>query len=206
MDTWTSLKNGREAFAEYLSGLQPDDWDRPSLCSAWNVKEVAAHMLVIPTKGKGEVFRNFLGSGFNLDKMNAKFVRQIVATMSPAQLVAAMRSSAGSHGRPPGLNLPGVHNELVVHSQDIAAAIGRPFALPAEDYVASLEHLKVTDPVFKSKSRVAGLRLRATDADWSNGDGPLVEGPIAQLVLAVAGRPSAIANLAGDGVAAFRSR
>jgi len=206
MDTWTSLKNGREAFADYLATLQPDDWDMPSLCSAWSVKEVAAHMLVIPTKGKGEIFRNFLGSGFNLDKMNAKFVRQISASMTPAQIVAATRSSAGSHGRPPGLALPGVFNELVVHSQDIAVAVGRPFALPTEDYVASLEHLKNTEPVFKSKSRVAGLRLRATDADWSNGDGPLVEGPIVQLALAVAGRPSAIAQLSGNGVAAFRSR
>jgi uncharacterized protein (TIGR03083 family) len=206
MDTWTSLKNGREAFADYLATLQPDDWDKPSLCAAWSVKEVAAHMLVIPTKGKGEIFRNFLGSGFNLDKMNAKFVRQIAASMSTADIVAATRASAGSHGRPPGLPLAGVYNELVVHSQDIAAAVGRPFALPTEAYVASLEHLKATEPVFKSKSRVAGLRLRATDADWSNGDGPVVEGPIVQLVLAVAGRPSAITQLSGSGVAAFRSR
>jgi hypothetical protein len=99
-----------------------------------------------------------------------------------------------------------VFNELVVHSQDVAAAVGKPFTLPTADYVASLEHLKNTEPVFKSKGRVAGLRLRATDADWSNGDGPLVEGPIVQLVLAVAGRPSAVAHLTGNGVAAFRSR
>jgi uncharacterized protein (TIGR03083 family) len=206
MDTWTSLKNGREAFADYLSTLEPDDWARPSLCAAWTVKDVAAHMLVIPTKSKGAIFRNFLGSGFNLDKMNAKFVREIAASMSTADIVAATRASAGSHGRPPGLPLPGVFNELVVHSQDVAAAVGKPFTLPTADYVASLEHLKNTEPVFKSKGRVAGLRLRATDADWSNGDGPLVEGPIVQLVLAVAGRPSAVAHLTGNGVAAFRSR
>jgi uncharacterized protein (TIGR03083 family) len=206
MDTWTSLKNGREAFAEYLAGLAPDDWTRPSLCAGWTVKDVTAHMLVIPTKTKGTIFRHFLASGFNLDKMNTGFVAAIAASMSPAQIVSTTRSSAGSHGRPPGLPLPGVFNELVVHSSDVAVALGKPFTLPTADYVAALEHLKQTQPVFKSKERVAGLRLRATDAEWTNGDGPLVEGPIQQLVLAVAGRPSAIDHLTGDGVATFRSR
>jgi uncharacterized protein (TIGR03083 family) len=206
MDTWTSLKNGREAFADYLTTLAPDDWNRPSLCAGWTVKDVAAHMLVIPTKPKGTIFRHFLASGFNLDKMNAGFVTAIAASMSTSDIASATRSSAGSHGRPPGLPLPGVFNELVVHSLDIADAVGKPFALPTADYVASLEHLKATQPVFKSKERVAGLRLRATDAEWSSGDGPLVEGPIQQLVLAVAGRPSAIDRLSGDGVATFRRR
>jgi uncharacterized protein (TIGR03083 family) len=206
MDTWTSLKNGREAFAEYLAGLAPDDWTRPSLCAGWTVKDVTAHMLVIPTKTKGTIFRHFLASGFNLDKMNAGFVTAIAASMSPAQIVSTTRASAGSHGRPPGLPLPGVFNELVVHSSDVAAALGKPFTLPTADYIAALDHLKQTQPVFKSKERVAGLRLRATDAEWTNGEGPLVEGPIQQLVLAVAGRPSAIDHLSGDGVATFRSR
>ena len=48
MDTWTSIKNGREALGDYLAGLSADDWNRPSLCAGWTVKDVAAHMLVIP--------------------------------------------------------------------------------------------------------------------------------------------------------------
>jgi Mycothiol maleylpyruvate isomerase N-terminal domain len=49
MDTWTSIKNGRGASGDYLAGLSADDWDKPSLCAGWAVKNVAAHMLVIPT-------------------------------------------------------------------------------------------------------------------------------------------------------------
>ena len=63
MDTWTSVKNGRDALAEYLAALAPDDWNKPSLCADWTVKDVAAHMLVIPTMSKGQVFRSFVGSG-----------------------------------------------------------------------------------------------------------------------------------------------
>ena len=206
MDTWARIKTGREAFGEYLAGLSADDWRTPSVCAGWTVKDVAAHMLVIPTKSKGQIFGSFLGSGFNLDKMNAKFVRQIAAGMSNEQIAATTVASAGSQGRPPGLALAGVHNELVVHSADIAVSTGRPFALPVEDQVAALEHLRATQPVFKSKERVAGLTLRATDADWSTGSGPVVEGPIQQLVLAVAGRPSAFDALSGDGVSTMRAR
>src|SRR3954471_2097653 len=101
MDTWASIKDGREAFADYLSGLPVDSWDRPSLCEGWTVKDVAAHMLVIPTKSKGQVFRSFVGSGFNLDKMNARYVKEITTEMSPADIAAATRASAGSHSMPP---------------------------------------------------------------------------------------------------------
>lgn len=205
MDTWGRIEQGRLAFGDYLAGLSDDDWAKPSLCASWSVKDVAAHMLVIPTKTKGQVFRAFVGSGFNLDKLNAKFVAQIAA-QSGAEIAAATKASAASHGMPPGLKLAGVHNELVVHSADIAVAVGKPFALPADDHALALAHLMATQPVFKSKARVAGLTLKATDADWSAGSGPLVQGPIQQLLLAVAGRPSAFDALSGDGVDTMRSR
>ncbi len=206
MDTWTSIKNGREALGDYLAGLSTEEWNRPSLCAGWTVKDVAAHMLVIPTMSKGKVFGSFLGSGFNLDKMNAKLIKQLTATLSTEQIAAETKASAGSHRMPPGLKLPGVFTELAVHSSDISEGAGKAFALPVEDYVAALEHLKNVQPVFGSKQRIAGLTLRAIDADWSTGSGPTVEGPAQQLMLAVAGRHVAIDRLSGDGVATLRSR
>jgi uncharacterized protein (TIGR03083 family) len=206
MDMWTRIKNGREALGDYLAGLSADDWTRPSLCAGWTVKDVAAHMLVIPTMSKGRVFRSFVGSGFNLDKMNATFVKKITADMSTAEIAATTRSSARSQSMPPGLKLPGVFTELVVHSSDISEGVGAPFALPVEDYLAALDHLKDVQPVFGSKERIAGLTLRATDAQWSTGSGPAVEGPAQQLLLAVAGRRSALDNLSGEGLATFRAR
>jgi uncharacterized protein (TIGR03083 family) len=206
MDTWTSINNGREALGDYLGGLSADDWNRPSLCAGWTVKDVAAHMLVIPTTSKGHVFRSFVGSGFNLDKMNAKFVKRLTAEMSTADIAATTRTSAGSRSMPPGLKLPGVLTELVVHSSDIAEGISAPWGLPVEDYVAALEHLKDVQPVFGSKARIAGLALRATDTDWSTGSGPTVEGPVRYLLLAVAGRRSVLDRLSGQGLDTMRAR
>src|SRR5262245_14968748 len=31
--------------AERLRSLSPDDWHRPTMCSAWQVKDIAAHLL-----------------------------------------------------------------------------------------------------------------------------------------------------------------
>ena len=206
MDTWTSINNGREALGDYLAQLTPDDWNKPSLCAGWSVKDVAAHMLVVPTMSKGQVFRAFAGSRFNLDRMNGKLVNKLTTQMSPADIATKTRSSAASHGMPPGLKLLGVFNELAVHSSDIADGVGKPFALPTEDYVACLEFLKDVQPVFGAKKRAEGLKLQATDAEWSTGSGPIVSGPSKQLLLALAGRRAALDNLTGDGVASLRSR
>lgn len=206
MDMWTSINNGREALGDYLAGLIADDWRKPSLCAGWTVKDAAAHMLVIPTMSKGQVFRSFLGSGFNLDRMNSKLMKKITADLSTAEIAATTRSSAGSQSMPPGLKLSGVLTELVVHSSDISEGVGTPFALPVENYLAALDHLKEIQPVFGSKKRIAGLTLRATDAQWSTGSGPAVEGPAQQLLLAVAGRRSALDNLSGEGLATLRAR
>jgi uncharacterized protein (TIGR03083 family) len=169
MDTWTQVRNGREAFGNYLSNLSADDWSKQSLCADWSAKDLVAHMLVIPTMSKGQVFRAFLGSRFNLDRMNAKLVGKLTATMSTSQLAAATTSSAASHGMPPGLKLPGVLNELVIHSADVAEGVGKPFDLPTADYVSCLAYLQDVQPVFGAKQRIAGLRLQATDSEWSTG-------------------------------------
>lgn len=57
-----------------------------------------------------------------------------------------------------------------------------------------------------AKSRIAGVTLRATDADWSHGSGPEVSGPLLSLVLAMTGRKVALGDLEGPGVEVLRSR
>jgi hypothetical protein len=57
-----------------------------------------------------------------------------------------------------------------------------------------------------TKRRIAGLRMSATDADWSTGDGPSVEGPLASLILVMAGRPAPLEDLSGDGMQTIRAR
>ncbi len=206
MDTWDGIKADREAFADYMVTLSVDDWDASTWCDKWTVKGVAAHLLVAPTMSKGQIFGSFLTSGFNLDRMSAKLVGRMTARMSNDEIVAKTRDTAGVRSAPPGLKPVGVFGELLTHTSDISLALGKPFDLPVEHYVTSLDYMKNVQPVLGCKKRIAGLRLRANDADWSTGDGPVVEGDAKHLLSAMTGRRQALDALNGDGVELLRTR
>jgi hypothetical protein len=72
--------------------------------------------------------------------------------------------------------------------------------------VAVADSYKKSNLLIGAKRRIAGLRLRASDADWTNGDGPEVTGPLASLVLAMTGRKEALVDLGGEGVATLGGR
>jgi hypothetical protein len=57
-----------------------------------------------------------------------------------------------------------------------------------------------------AKNRIVGVRLVATDSDWSHGSGPEVRGPILSLVQAMTGRAVAVSDLSGDGVPTLMAR
>jgi uncharacterized protein (TIGR03083 family) len=200
------IEADRTALAEYLAGLSADDWQQQSLCADWTVAEVAAHMLVIPTVPKGKIFINFLTSGFNLDKFSAKMVGRITAAKSPAELAATMGEAASSQSTPPGLKPVGILAEVLVHAGDISEAVGKPLAFPADHYIAGLDYLKDVQPALGCKERIEGLQLRATDAKWTHGEGPVVEGTAQHLTLAMTGRKAVLDHLSGDGVDTLRGR
>jgi hypothetical protein len=51
-----------------------------------------------------------------------------------------------------------------------------------------------------------GLRLTATDIEWSHGSGPVVTGTAEALLMAIAARPAALADLSGEGVTTMAVR
>lgn len=199
MDPWDAVTPDREAFATYLATLEPADWAAPSWCDGWTVKDVAAHMLV-PTMGRSGVFASFVASGFNVDKMNAKYVSKLTGSMTTEQIVAKTGENSGVRTAPPGLAPIGVLNELAMHAMDISRSIGKPFTLPTDHYVMVVEHMKDVQPVLGCRDRIAGLSLKATDSEWATGSGPQVEGPTDLLLAAMSGRKAALASLNGPGL------
>ena len=57
-----------------------------------------------------------------------------------------------------------------------------------------------------NKKRIAGLKLQATDLDWTHGEGPVVTGSGEALLMAIAGRKAALADLGGEGKDTLASR
>jgi hypothetical protein len=87
--------------------------------------------------------------------------------------------------------------DRLVHGQDIAIPLGLDRPVPVPAAVAAAGRIWPDLYPFRARRRLAGLRLSATDCAWSAGEGTLVQGPIAALLLALTGRPVSGGLLAG---------
>ena len=67
--------------------------------------------------------------------------------------------------------------EYTVHGEDIRRALGRRGDHPAERLQALAEMYAATKAPIDGKRRTEGLSFRATDGDWSIGEGQEVAGP-----------------------------
>jgi uncharacterized protein (TIGR03083 family) len=204
VDIWGTIHAERKALALDLAALSEVQWTQPSLCRGWTVRDVLAHMTATASADPLPWFVNFASSGFNFRKMAEKDIAAHKGT-STAQTLARFSAVLNSSKHPPGPNDTWL-GEAIVHSEDIRRAVGIKHAYPTDAAVQVANFYKSSNLLIGSKRRIEGLKLRATDTDWSHGDGPEVSGPIVSLVLAMTGRTRALDDLSGDGVATLRSR
>jgi uncharacterized protein (TIGR03083 family) len=194
----------RAALAADLDGLTADQWATGSLCSQWSVHQVLGHIVATTTMTPAKFFTRFAAARFNFTAFNAKnVVRDTQAT--PAATLTEFRAHLLDTTSPPGPTETMV-GEMVVHPADIRRPLGIAYRVPVATAVRAAEFYQGSNLIVGGKNRIAGLTLRASDADWTHGDGPEVTGPILSLVLAMTGRGAALADLSGDGVAALAAR
>jgi hypothetical protein len=86
----------------------------------------------------------------------------------------------------------------MIHQQDIRRPLGLPRTIPAERLVPALR-TALFAPTLLGVVRVRGVRLVASDLDWSFGRGPEVRGPAEAILMTVAGRQAAVGELSGPG-------
>ena len=205
MDTWAAVDEERAALADDLATFDEGGWDTQSLCAQWKVRHVVGHLV----GGADVKLVPFLGamikSGMNFNRCMAR-EGLAVGAASTDELLAQFRTTVGAHRSPPGAKPEITLVDLVCHCQDIRRPTGVSRTVPEATLVKVAETIKnIGLPIYTNK-RIAGLRMAATDADWASGDGPLVEGPLASLILAMAGRTAPLAELSGDGVPTFQAR
>ncbi len=204
VDTMDLARQERTDLAEFLAGLTPQQWDAPTLCEQWRVRDLVAHVYSYEDLGFGRIAARMLRAGLNGDRARAVGVAEH-SGKSPEELVAMARD----HIQPTGLtSMMGGRIALadgVIHHQDMRRPFGMPREIPADRLTAALDMAK-TAPTIKAAKRIRGLTLTATGLDWSTGDGPLVEGPGEPLLMAIAGRKGITPELSGPGVATLAER
>lgn len=188
-------RDERADLASFLAELTPDEWHQPSLCTRWTVKDVVAHVVSYEELGTAGLIKRFAkGLVVNANQVGV----DEFASLSPDELLAYLNR----HLYPSGLTarLGGTIGFVdgTVHHQDIRRALDRPRTIPA-DRLARVLPLIPGNPRLGAGRRIRGLRLRATDVDWTHGQGAEVTGPGEALMMAMTGRPAALADLAGPG-------
>ncbi|WP_280267440.1 maleylpyruvate isomerase family mycothiol-dependent enzyme [Nocardia wallacei] len=198
MDTRQMLREERAELVSLLRTLSDAEWEAPSLCTGWRVRDVVAH-LQTDTVSLSSYTGLLVRGRFSVDRVNDLLVRKM-APLPPATLTDRLAGPEGWFSRmSPGLALA----DTFVHQQDIRRPLGRERKVPAERLRAVLSH---PDPFAFPRRYTRGLHFTATDLDWTQGAGPEVRGPAEALALAMVGRPAALADLDGDGVPLLRER
>jgi len=200
-DRWDLAAKTRSDFADLLDSLSEEQLAGKTLCANWTPLDVAGHLVSFVELSLPAMMLSMAKAGFNIDKAWDANAEKYKA-MGPAAISKALRDK-GAKTAPIPMFSSGVSvMDIVVHTQDVRRGLGLDGALDEEalryslDWVTTHKQRKIhVDP-----KDIEGLRLEATDMDWSWGDGALVSGP-AEAILMGVNRRDMSADLTGDGVA-----
>jgi uncharacterized protein (TIGR03083 family) len=197
---WSMVHAERAAMIEDLAHLDDKQWREPSLCEGWTVHDVAAHMVNTARTTRLSFVAGLVWARFDFDRQNARGVERERGA-SPQETLERLRQVASRTSTAPA-PLDSRLAEEVLHGEDIRRPLGITHSYQQEAVVRALRLQTRTPASFGgSKELVAGVRLTATDADLSIGDGPEVSGTALSLLLAVSGRRVALDELDGPGIA-----
>ena len=209
MTDFRALHDAENAdFSAFLHTLDAEDWERPTLCAGWRVRDVVGHILYGQELKLWTLPWKLARFGFSSDRSGKHYSIQRAENRRPEDLLYDFdhRNPWAGTSRvfPDYLNLM----DRLVHHQDIRRALDRPRTVPIERTAPLLPRLPKLGQVFRSKRRMKGLSFEATDTDWSWGHptGPSVRGPAEAILMATLGRGQALDDCEGDGVAVLKER
>ncbi|MFI0863189.1 maleylpyruvate isomerase family mycothiol-dependent enzyme [Streptomyces smyrnaeus] len=205
MDIKQAIAAERTELAELLEHLPEADWQVPSLCAGWRVREVAAHMSSGFRSSRSQVLRELLRARGNLHRMTDHCARRDAAALSTAEIVAALRDNAHHPWKPPVGGLPAALGHDVVHGLDITVALGHERRVPEERTRVLLDGITPRSAKFFGAD-LGGVTLQADDLDWSYGAGAPVSGAAQDLLLVAFGRRLPPGRLGGEAADRFTAR
>jgi uncharacterized protein (TIGR03083 family) len=197
MDLRRLARDERADFAAFLATLSPQQWEAPTLCAGWRVRDVVAHVISYDELSARGLAGRFAKGWFLPDRVNAVGLAEY-NMRSPEELLALLKDHVEPRGLPAAFGGMVALVDGVIHHQDIRRPLGMPRDIPAERLLPALR-CALTAPVIRGFWRVRGVRLVATDLDWSTGAGPEVHGRAEALLMTIAGRPGAVGELSGPG-------
>jgi uncharacterized protein (TIGR03083 family) len=197
VDARRLARDERADFAAFLATLSPQQWQAPTLCTRWRVRDVVAHVISYDNLGARSLLALAARGRFRLSQVNAAALARY-DTRSTEQLLSLLADHLQPRGQPAALGGRAGLVEVLIHHQDIRRALGQPRPIPAERLLPALRTALIA-PDIGGLWRIRGLRLAATDLHFSAGAGPEVRGPAEALLMTIAGRRGVAGELSGPG-------
>jgi uncharacterized protein (TIGR03083 family) len=201
-DLMPTVTAQRRAFGDVLEGLPESDWNAPSLCSGWRVREVVAHMTMpfryAAPRFLGEMVRSRFDFARMADRVARRDARAPIGT-----LLDGWRTNEDHPWKPPGGGLEGALTHDVVHGLDITIPLGIEHPVSEQALRVVLDHATTPLSLKHSGLDLTGIRLEADDLDWGFGDGEPLRGRARYLLLVLMDRRLPAESLSGPATARF---
>lgn len=189
-EVWQHTIAQRLALRDLLRDLTPEEWDHPSLCEGWRVRDVAAHVIAGPQLGlvstvraMGGIWRGY--NGLILHDGRRRGSAPVADILAQYDAWAEVRKGplTVTHVEP--------LIDAIVHTQDVARPLGRTVQAPPEAAAVAADRVRTLASLFGTRRVFSEHRLVATDTDWVRGKGPEVRAPMTELLMMCTGRPMA---------------
>ncbi|MFI5698223.1 maleylpyruvate isomerase family mycothiol-dependent enzyme [Kribbella sp. NPDC051586] len=201
-DIRSAVAGERTDLAEVLAGLPEDDWDKPTLCEEWRVRELVAHITMPYRISMPRFLTGLIRAGGKFDRYADRQARADAGALSSADLVECLRQNVNHPWKPPGGGYVGALSHDVIHGLDVTVALGIDRQVPAERLHFILDDLNPRQVKYFGVD-LTGVQLRATDLDWTYGAGTPLSGAAQDLLLVLCGRTLPPNHLSGSDAARF---
>ena len=192
----------RRQFSHVLEELPQQDWNAPSLCKGWRVREVVAHMTMPLRLSTPRFIGEMLRSRGNFTHMANRVARHDAQEPINA-LLHHWRTNEDTRWKPPGGGLQGALTHDIVHGLDITIPLGIKHPVSEANLLTVLDH--ATSPLSQKHFRLdlTGIRLEADDLDWAFGDGEPLRGAAHHLLMVLMDRRLPSGLLTGEATPQF---
>lgn len=197
----------RRLLADFFDSLTKEQLETQSLCWAWTVREVLAHLAMPLTIGSGSLVARIVRARGSVDRASEAIAAEL-AKRPVRSLTGVLREHAAKRVLAPGVGPMGQMTDGCIHLRDCARPLALTSDVSLDDWRMVLDWLP-TRPASLGvvpRGRLDGLALRATDQDWTWGSGPEVVGPSEAIAMSISGRSVALEDLSGRGVQILKTR
>ncbi|WP_249125018.1 maleylpyruvate isomerase family mycothiol-dependent enzyme [Saccharopolyspora erythraea] len=122
------------------------DWDAPSLCAGWRVRDVVAHVVSYDELDGRSLARRFANGAFRSSRINAIGMAEYNARGTD-ELLAVLHRHLDPRGLPAAFGGMVAFLDGLIHHQDIRRALGRPREIPVERLLPALRCALLAPPI-----------------------------------------------------------